>query len=163
MSPFFVSSLPTRVTSHLSQHFVNQLNNLQLDSWTFWISQKVKLIKFDKKQIKTDYLCPSLHLSPHLTWRGIGRSQSPSSLSRARASPEYLMMAWIGFFSESMEDKPGVGVGCPPRRHPGTPGLLGNLSLNKFPSEIWYFDQQTSSHQLAVNNFWTGPSDLHSD
>ena len=68
----------------------------------------------------------------HLTWRGIGRSQSPSSLSRARASPEYLMMAWIGFFSESMEDKPGVGVGCPPRRHPGTPGLLGNLSLNKF-------------------------------
>ena len=64
MSPFFVSSLPTRVTSHLSQHFVNQLNNLQLDSWTFWISQKVKLIKFDKKQIKTDYLCPSLHLSP---------------------------------------------------------------------------------------------------
>ena len=64
MSPFFVSSLPTRVTSHLSQHFVNQLNNLQFNSWTFWISQKVKLIKFDKKQIKTDYLCPSLHLSP---------------------------------------------------------------------------------------------------
>ena len=46
--------------------WLNQLNNLQFNSWTFWISQKVKLIKFDKKQIKTDYLCPSLHLSHNL-------------------------------------------------------------------------------------------------
>ena len=55
------------------------------------------------------------------------------------------MMAWIGFFSESMEDKPGVGVGCPPRRHPGTPGLLGNLSLNKFPLK---FDILINRHQV---------------
>ena len=91
MSPFFVSSLPTRVTSHLSQHFVNQLNNLQLDSWTFWISQKVKLIKFDKKQIKTDYLCPSLHLSPYKS-----RAEYFSIYFRGESFPgENIFQRWI--------------------------------------------------------------------